>query len=328
MILSEFYWDSPKDSGLPGGVKDVASQNERGLAYRHYVEHAAAMDFIVGVEWYTYIDMAATGPWFWGLNADNGNDGLIAVTDRPWKVMLAHMMRTNYDIYKVAMGERPPFVFDDPRFTGSGAGKKTAKISRAPGAMKIDGRGDDWPGVPAETIGAKQVVEGSDAGGVEAAFKVCWDEEFLYILVNVTDSTPMKNTHTGSGIWAGDGVEIFVGPEDLDAGGPLKFTDRQVLVRGSVIDGKTDCYFANAPEVAAATQIAVVPGVDGKGYTIEAAIPFKALGFRPQEGKEIRFDLAVDDSADGSRRLRQLMWNGTNRNSGDRSAWGRAALVK
>ncbi len=330
MILSEFYWDSPKDSGLPGGVKDVASQDERGLAYRHYVEHAAAMDFIVGVEWYTYIDMAATGPWFWGLNADNANDGLLAVTDRPWKAMLAHMMRTNYDIYKVATGERQPFVFDDPRFTQSGAGKKTAKIPRAPGPMKIDGRADDWPGVPAETIGAKRVVEGTDAGGVEAAFKLCWDDEFLYVLVSVTDSTPMKNTHSGAGIWAGDGVELFVGPEDLDASGPLKFTDRQVLVRGSVIDGKTDCYFANAPEQHLC-QVAVVPPAHpdgGKGYTIEAAIPFKALGFRPAEGKEIRFDLAVDDSADGSRRLRQLMWSGTSRNSTDRSAWGRAALVK
>ena len=71
-----------------------------------------------------------------------------------------------------------------------------------------------------------------------------------------------------------------------------------------------------------------MPGVDGKGYTIEAAIPFKALGFRPAEGKAVRFDLAVDDSADGSRRLRQLMWNGTGRNSGDRTAWGRAVFAK
>jgi hypothetical protein len=327
MMLTEFYWDAPKDSGLPGGVKDVNSQEERGLAYRHYVEHAAAMDFIVGIEWYTYIDMAATGPWFWGLNADNGNDGLIAVTDRPWKPTVSLMALTNYDIYKVMMGERPPFVFNDPRFTQSGTGRKVAKITRAPGAMKIDGRGDDWPGVPAETIGAKQVVEGSEAGGVEAAFKLCWDDELLYVLVNVTDPTPMKNTHTGGDLWSGDGIELFIGHEDLDAGGPLKFTDRQVLIRGSVIDGKTAAYIANAPEQQPC-QVAVVPGVDGKGYTIEAAIPFKALGFRPAEGKAVRFDLAVDDSADGSRRLRQLMWNGTGRNSGDRTAWGRAVFAK
>jgi hypothetical protein len=61
---------------------------------------------------------------------------------------------------------------------------------------------------------------------------------------------------------------------------------------------------------------------------IEAAIPFKSLGFKPAEGKEIRFDLGVDDSADGSGRLRQLMWNGTARNSGDRTAWGRAVFAK
>lgn len=121
MILSEFYWDSPRDSGLPGGVKDVNSQEERGKAYRMYVEQAASTGFIVGIEWYTYGDMAATGPWFWGFNADNGNAGLVAVTDRPWKVMLGLMMETNYNIYDYVFGKKTPYVFDDPRFKAPAA---------------------------------------------------------------------------------------------------------------------------------------------------------------------------------------------------------------
>ena len=42
--------------------------------------------------------------------------------------------------------------------------------------------------------------------------------------------------------------------------------------------------------------------------------------------RELLFDLAVDDSADGTARRCQLMWNGTARNSGDRTSWGRLRL--
>ncbi len=50
--------------------------------------------------------------------------------------------------------------------------------------------------------------------------------------------------------------------------------------------------------------LAVVRAPDGHGYTLEAAIPWSALGFKPQPGQQIRLDLAVDDSDDGLRRTR------------------------
>jgi hypothetical protein len=104
------------DSGLSGGGKDVSSQIERGLAYRHYVEQAAALGYVVGIEWFTLVDQATTGRWFEKYTGEAANSGLIAVTDRPWKLMLAEMMKTNYDIYKVFFGEKEPFRFNDPRF--------------------------------------------------------------------------------------------------------------------------------------------------------------------------------------------------------------------
>ena len=115
MMLSEFYWSASKASGLSGG-REVATQQERGLAYRNYVEQSAALGFVVGIEWFTLVDQAVTGRFFEGLNGERANTGVIAVTDRPWKAMLSEAMKTNYDIYKVELGERPPFVFDDPRF--------------------------------------------------------------------------------------------------------------------------------------------------------------------------------------------------------------------
>ncbi len=116
MFFSEFYFSSPPDSGLLGGGQDLASQRERGLAYRHYMEHAAALGYVVGIEWFTLVDQAATGRFFEKYNGEAANTGLISVADRPWKPMLEEMLKSNYGIYQVLFGERPPFEFSHPRF--------------------------------------------------------------------------------------------------------------------------------------------------------------------------------------------------------------------
>lgn len=114
MMLSEFFWSSPKDTGLTGG-REVDSQQQRGLAYRNYVENAAATGFVVGIEWFTLVDQSVTGRWFSGFDGERANSGLIAVTDRPWKAMLEEAMKTNYGIYDVWLEGKKPFVWDDVR---------------------------------------------------------------------------------------------------------------------------------------------------------------------------------------------------------------------
>jgi len=152
MMLSEFYWSSSSDSGL-GAFKDVNSQDERGLAYRNYLEQSAALGYVVGIQWFTLVDQPRTGNWFSKYDGERANTGLISVTDRPWKTMLAQMMKSNYDVYKVLFRERKPFAFDDPRFSGSGIGaKQKITIIRTPKPIVIDGERGDWPGIPPEMI--------------------------------------------------------------------------------------------------------------------------------------------------------------------------------
>ena len=114
MILSEFFWSSPRDSGLLGG-REVHSQQERGLAYRNYVEQSAALGFIVGIEWFTLVDQSVTGRWYSQYSGESANTGLISVADRPWKAMLEEMAKTNHGIYDVLLEKRPPFAWDDAR---------------------------------------------------------------------------------------------------------------------------------------------------------------------------------------------------------------------
>ncbi len=324
-LLSEFYWSSPAESGLPGG-REVKSQRERGLAYRNYVEQAAATGFVVGIEWFTLIDQARTGRWFERYNGENANTGLFNVADRPYKDFLAEVSQANNGVYDVLLGQRPPFAWDDPRFQSKGTGRKTISIPHATGPMKLDGQRDDWPGTPPETVPSSRLVMGADGTGFSGAFRLCWDESKLYVLVQVADPTPLRNAHRGADLWNGDGIELFVGYEDLERDGSLQFSDRQVLISaGEPPDGKRS-YIAHAPAQVPCA-VTVSPAVDGKGYVLEAAIPFAALGFTPKEGQVIAFDLAIDDGS-GSGRQRQLMWSGGARNSGDRTEWGRARFVK
>jgi len=115
MFLSEFFWSSPKDSGLTGG-REVDSQQQRGLAYRNYVEQAASLGFVTGVEWFTMVDQSVTGRWFSGFDGERANTGLISVVDRPWKDLLTEMKKAHEAVYGVWLDGKPPFTWDDKRF--------------------------------------------------------------------------------------------------------------------------------------------------------------------------------------------------------------------
>ena len=322
-MWSEFYYTSEKESNVKGGGHDMATQQGRGLAYRNYVEGAAALGFVVGVEWFTLIDQAVTGRFFENYNGERNNTGLFNVADRPYKPLLAEMARTHAVVYDVWLDGKAPYLLDDPRFNGKGQARRSVSAGHATAAITLNGQLEGWPGRPPERISGDRLATGRESGGLEAAFKVCWDEQNLYLLANVTDATPMMNAQSGDRLWSADGLELFIGGEKLDQGGPLQFGDRQILLGAGQND---QVYVANAATQPAIRTV-VVPGVDGKGYTLEAAIPWSALQATPKPGLALLFDLGVDNSNDGHGRTCQLMWSGGGRNSSDRGAWGRLELV-
>jgi len=323
ILLSEWHYGAT-DQGLSGGARQVKSQHERGLGYRNYVEQAASLGFVVGQEWFSYLDQALAGRWFEHDNGEKGNIGLISVTDRPYKEFLTEAARANFDVYDVMLGKKPPFRYDDPRFSGAVGGNKVALVPHALPGMTINGVLDNWPGQPADRITG--LVLGNDIPGKPASadFRMAWDETNLYLFIQVKDPTPMQNEATGAGLWSGDSIEMFVGGDNLTQGGALQFGDRQVLLsarRGA--DGYR-WYFNNSPKPYD-VKMEILPNVAGDGYTIEAAIPFEGLNIKPHENQEILFDIGFNDTTAGRR---QYMWNGGARNSGDRGAWGHAKFVK
>jgi hypothetical protein len=237
--------------------------------------------------------------------------------------MLLEMRKTHDVIFDVWLEGKPPYVFDDPRHQAAeAAATRQATAGRATAPIETNGRQDGYPLRPPERIPSSRMVIGRDANGLEASFKAAWDDARLHILVDITDKTPMQNTQPPEGLWNGDGVELFIGSENIGQGGAMLFTDRQILLGARESGQFHMTNIAAQPDI----KTAVVPNIDGSGYILEASIPWQALGVAPKENMTLLFDIAIDNS-DGEGRNAQLMWNGGARNSADRSHWGRLLLV-
>lgn len=326
IMLTEFLFAEPTQ-GLTRGVRMVRDEQEKGLAYRNYVEQAAATGFVVGTHWFEYLDQAATGRWFQGYNGENFATGLLNVADRPYKQFLASVMATNYAIYEVVLGMREPFSYDFGPERRERRTNKTIEIPRAPAPMEIDGLvGAEWSASPPVLLDRRDRVLGSVGDELTAEFRFAWDEEHLYVAAYIADPTPMKNGNVGFDIWNGDAVEMFIGPVSVDQGGGLRAKDRQLILSGGVEHGYQ--YYWYNTSVQAPVEMAVKMDDDGKGYTIEAAIPWAALNVSdPGSGRRLRFDFGFDDG-DGTGRQAQWFWNGVDGNHVSRDRWGQAMLVE
>jgi hypothetical protein len=98
-IVGEFHF-GVIGRGMSGALISVGSQRERGLAYRHYVEHAARHPAIVGLHWFQWEDEPVTGRF----DGENYNIGLVDVTDCPYEEMLTEVQITHQRLYTLRRG--------------------------------------------------------------------------------------------------------------------------------------------------------------------------------------------------------------------------------
>jgi|GEM_PF-259751 len=161
-------------------------------------------------------------------------------------------------------------------------GLKTKIYTAKMGTPEIDGDIDElWTG--AETAYTDVWVEGNS--GATADVRVLWDEDYLYVLAEVTDpllSDSATNAHEQ------DSVEIFL---DQNFGRTTSYQSD---------DGQYRVNFNNVQTYngrASADNFTTVARVTDDGYIIEAAIKFD-----PDVAKDdavLGFDVQVNDDADG-----------------------------
>ncbi len=103
LLGGEFHFGAP-ECGLGGGLRQVANQAQRGVAYQYYVEHAASHPNMIGTHWFQWIDQPSTGR----NDGENYNIGFVDVTDRPYTELVAALVRTHQRLYQVHAGKIPP----------------------------------------------------------------------------------------------------------------------------------------------------------------------------------------------------------------------------
>jgi hypothetical protein len=104
IIVGEFHFGVP-GRGLAPGLVQVKDQAERGVAYRYYVEQAAAFPAFIGSSWFQWIDQPSTGR----MDGENYNIGLVDVTDRPYPELIEAMKATHRRLQAVHAGKTAPF---------------------------------------------------------------------------------------------------------------------------------------------------------------------------------------------------------------------------
>ena len=104
IIIGEFHFGVPAD-GLGAGLVQVRDQKERGVAYRYFVEQAAALNCFVGSGWFTGIEEPVTGR----MDGENYNIGFLDVTDRAYTELVTAAKETHKQLLDVHSGRVKPF---------------------------------------------------------------------------------------------------------------------------------------------------------------------------------------------------------------------------
>jgi len=102
VIIGEFHHGA-LDRGLPAtGIRGVRNQEERGKAYRYYMESGAESKYSVGAHHFTLNDQAALGRF----DGENFQIGCVDVCNKPYEELVQAMAETNRGIYEVADGRK------------------------------------------------------------------------------------------------------------------------------------------------------------------------------------------------------------------------------
>ena len=105
VMIGEFHFGA-LDRGLPStGLRGVESQNERGIAYRHYVEKAAAHPGLIGVHYFILHDQEVLGRF----DGENYQIGFVDVCHRPYRELVDSATRAHRAVYELMLGRVEPY---------------------------------------------------------------------------------------------------------------------------------------------------------------------------------------------------------------------------
>ncbi len=145
-------------------------------------------------------------------------------------------------------------------------------------------------------------------------FGALWDNNYLYVAVNVLDN----NLFAGNANpWDDDAIEFFIDANN-SKGNTYDAFDFQFAksISNALI------WEANNRKAGVMAAVNTLSG----GFTMEVAFPWSVLGVTPFNNMTLGFDLANDDNDAGTGRTRQSVWKGNANNWSNTSTWGTILL--
>lgn len=104
VMIGEYHFGALDRGLVANALRGVETQEERGTAYRYYLERAAAHPNCVGAHYFTMADEATLGRF----DGENWNIGIEDVCRRPYEEFLSSVIQTHGGLFDVAAGKRAP----------------------------------------------------------------------------------------------------------------------------------------------------------------------------------------------------------------------------
>lgn len=102
VMIGEYHFGA-LDRGLSAtGIRGVSSQEERGIAYRYYLENAISSKYCVGAHYFQYNDQPALGRF----DGENYQIGFIDVCQKPYEDFITAVTACSETMYDVATGTK------------------------------------------------------------------------------------------------------------------------------------------------------------------------------------------------------------------------------
>ncbi len=173
-----------------------------------------------------------------------------------------------------------------------------------PVKIALDGKLDDWAGVPLTTVDRGPMVSGDPAEDGSFSFAVAADDANLYVLMLAKDQKIVTGEH-GADYWNEDSMEFYVNQSGNLAATSYGKGIFQINIKPLDI-GKTDLAALTISGINnTATKVAGIVFRTADGWGFEAAVP---LDTPPQHGSIIGFQTHLNGASDKDRNVK-LIWS-------------------
>jgi len=105
VLIGEYHFGSI-DKGLPAtGIQAAQNQQDRGEAYRYYLEQGFSRPELIGIHYFQWMDQ----PVFGRYDGENYNIGFLDICMHPYKELIDQAKLSHELMYKIATGEEKAF---------------------------------------------------------------------------------------------------------------------------------------------------------------------------------------------------------------------------